>query len=446
VRGVARPTRASRIVFELWLPEAGWNGRYYQLGNGGFGGDLHHPPLAAEAARGNAAAVTDTGHTGDGFDASWAAGHPERVVDYGHRSIKSTSDAARALIRAYYGRAAAHRYFAGCSNGGRQALMAAQRYPDDWDGIIAGAPANLWTDQLVSFAALQRRLRTVPGAWLPPAKLPAIQRAALASCPVATVHDSVATDPRLCRFDPARLLCRASESDDCLTPAQIESLRRITAAGYQPTSAAVVENWNRWIVNPDTSSPSQLIFATQAFRYLLQDRPAWEVAAFDPRRDVPSARVRATLDADSTDYRRFRDRGGRILSYFGWADALISPGAGIHYYHRVQRIMERARTEGFYRLFMVPGMTHCQGGASPDAFGQSLSASALRPDRRHDIRHALEAWAEQGIPPDELVAARYRGGDPAKGIAATRVLRPWRLEPRRRSTPPVSSRKVKRQQ
>ena len=148
---VARPTQKSEISFELWLPD-GWTGRYAQLGNGGFAGNIDHPSLAAEIRRGNAAAMTDTGHKAGQFDASWALGQPEKVIDYGYRSIKATSDAANLLIGRYYDRPAQRRYYIGCSNGGRQALMAAQRFPEDWDGVLAGSPAMQWTRQLATFA------------------------------------------------------------------------------------------------------------------------------------------------------------------------------------------------------------------------------------------------------------------------------------------------------
>ncbi|MGH8186885.1 MAG: tannase/feruloyl esterase family alpha/beta hydrolase, partial [Steroidobacteraceae bacterium] len=192
VQADARPTADSQIRFELWMPASGWNGRYYQLGNGGYAGSISYAALAAELRRGNAVAATDTGHTGGPFDAAWALGHPERIVDYGWRSLKETFDGAQALIRAYYGTSASHRYFNGCSNGGRQALMLAQRFPADWDGILAGAPALNWTAQLASFALIQYVLRSDPENWIGPAKLHAIQRAALGSCaPAARVRDGI---------------------------------------------------------------------------------------------------------------------------------------------------------------------------------------------------------------------------------------------------------------
>jgi feruloyl esterase len=424
VRGIARPTPASRITFELWLPRSGWNERFYQIGNGGFAGNIDYPSLASEAARGNAVAITDTGHSGTQFDASWAVGQPERVVDYGHRSIKATADAARALVSAYYGMPPRWRYFAGCSGGGRQALMAAQRYPDDWDGVLAGAPANIWMRQLVTFARLQQHLRR-PGAWIAAAKLPSIQRAALASCPSGSVVGGVATNPESCRFDPASLVCRTADSPNCLTPVEAAMLRRLQQAGFEPSAAAYPESWTQWILNLDPVAPSQHRFATEAFRYLVRNDPDWRVELFDPRRDRPSRSLREAVDSDSTDLARFRARGGRILSYFGWADPVLSPRAGLAYYRRVvQRMGGAARTRDFYRLFMVPGMTHCQGGLGPDSFGQSMVSPPLRPDAAHDIRLALERWVEQGVAPGSLVAVRYRHGDPRAGVTATQILRP----------------------
>jgi feruloyl esterase len=319
VQGEAQPTADSQIGFELWLPATGWNGRYYQLGNGGFAGTIHHPALAAELRRGNAVAATDTGHRANAFDASWALNHPEKIVDYGYRSLQETSRTAHELVRAYYGRSARYSYFTGCSNGGRQALMAAQRFPEDWDGILAGAPALDWTQQLTTFAS------------------------------------QPAGDVRL-----------------------------------------------------------QLTFAEQFFRYLVHDDPTWNLGQFDRQRDGDLARQRRigsqtlsqVLDATDADLTRFERRRGKLLMYFGSADDLISPQAGVDYYERVVAQMGgMERTQAFFRLFMVPGMGHCQGGASPHAFGQAYVAPGMRDDPEHDIRRALEAWVEQGKAPERIVEA-----------------------------------------
>jgi feruloyl esterase len=438
--GVARPTKDSRITFELWLPD-GWSGRYAQLGNGGFAGNIDHASLANEIRRGNAAAMTDTGHKASQFDASWALGHPEKVVDYGYRSIEATADSAKWLIEYYYGQRPTRRYFVGCSNGGRQALMAAQRYPDDWDGIIAGSPPVQWTRQLATFAAIQHRLRSDQENWIPAGKLPAIARAALEACD--SVEQSPA-DPQ-CRLDTRRLLCRGADAPGCLTGAQAATLNLIQSGpqggpsgpfyfGFDPTGAALAGNWDQWIVNPDRNAPSQLVFATQAFRYLILDRPDWQIEDFDPKRDLSRAserkiagrRLSALLDPDDPDLSRFRKHGGKIIMYVGSADPVISPAAGVAYYRDVvKRAGGVDQTRSFFRAFVVPGMQHCQGGLAPNAFGQAWVAPALIGDPRQDIRLALEAWVERDRPPDSIIAAKYDNDRSGGRLVATRELRAY---------------------
>jgi len=382
---IVRGTLEGRIGFELRMPDR-WNGRYYQIGTGGFAGRIFPESLAWEAVKGNAAAMTDGGHRGDSMDARWAAGDRRALEDYGHRSIKATSDAAARLIAAYYGRPARKRYFAGCSNGGRQALMAAQRYPADWDGIVAGAPANLLTRQLTSFAHLQRRLAALPP--LDAATLARVHRAALARCPRGTVEAEIALAPERCRY-------RARDP----------RIAAIAAAGYEPTSTA---GWTGWSVAAPGVPAAQVTFAEQAFRHLLHDEPGWTL---QDRARPASAVTRRALDADG-DLRAFRRRGGKIVSYFGWADPLIAPRPHLAW----QRSLGPSRH--FYRLFMVPGMGHCQGGGVPDAFGQSPASPAAAADPEHDIRAALEAWVETGRAPERLVAVRWEGGR----VAERRVL------------------------
>jgi feruloyl esterase len=437
VTAVATPTADSRIGFELWLP-AGWNGRYSQLGNGGFAGNIDQPSLADEIRRGNAAAMTDTGHKGSQFDASWALGHPEKVIDYGYRSIKITTDAAKHLIEQYYGRAPARRYFIGCSNGGRQALVAAQRYPEDWDGVLAGSPPVSWTRQLATFAAIQHRLRSRSENWIPLSKLAAIQRSAAILCGDARSSGTH------CRVPTDRLRCHGPENADCLTPAQAATLKLIqsgpkhhgerwTHYRFEPTAAALANNWDQWILNPDHSAPSDLLFATQAYRYLILDRPDWRVEDFDPSRDLerasrrmvggrPLARV---LDADGPELGRFERRGGKLIMYVGWSDAVISPTAGVDYYRSLMHRLGTERVQRFARLFVVPGMQHCQGGIAPNAFGQARIAPAAEPDRHHDVRRALEAWVERGIPPTSVIAAKYSGEQPSHRPIEIRELRPF---------------------
>jgi feruloyl esterase len=393
ITAIARPTPLSRVGIEMRLPLEGWTGRYVQLGTGGFAGMIFPGALADEVRRGNAVAMTDSGHAADRMTAAWAAGNREAVIDYGYRSIKATSDTAHRLIRAFYGGPPRVRYFVGCSNGGRQALMAAQRYPDDWDGILAGSPANPWTEQLYRHAALQHRLA---GLALSPDRLPQIQQAALASCPPGSVRNGVATDPRLCRFNPEKA---------GLTPAETAAVHAIMAAGYEPTSAAQPDGWARWIVG---AHPGQRDFAEQAFRYLLQSAPNWKLEDFDPAPARAAASRAAPILDVAPDFARFRTKGGKILSYFGWADALIAPRLALDFHAKAKA------SPDFYRLFMVPGMGHCQGGVGPVDFGQSADAPAAAANPDHDIRMALERWVEQGRPPDRLISTDPKTGNKAE--------------------------------
>jgi len=398
---VSRPTPASRIGTEVWLPLSGWSGRYVQLGTGGFAGTIPEAGLAAEVRRGNAAAVTDTGHRGaDGFDASWALGQPEKVVDYGHRSLEVSARAAKQVTSAFYGAAPRNSYFVGCSNGGRQALMAAQRYPEDWDGILAGAPALRWTDQLASFATIQHALRGRPGAMIPTAKLAAIARTG---------------------GDPARLRCTGPETDACLTAPQLQALAVITR-DFDAREAAIPGGWDQWIVNPDRAAQSQLTFAEQFFGHVVLGRPGWRVEDLQPE-DLQRARALSPiLDATDADLAGFRRRGGKLLIYAGAADPVISLASAIAYYRGLG-------AQDFARLFVIPGMLHCQGGVAPNAFGQAPVAPALKADAEHDVRRALEAWVEEGRAPGRLTAVKYVDDDPARGPAATRVIEAYRARP-----------------
>lgn len=388
VIGSAHPVPGSDIRFTVYLPAPDrWSGRYYQIGNGGFAGAIHLPTLEEGARRGDAIAATDTGHRSNGFDASWAPGNPVALADYGWRSIKATRDAAQAIALAYYDRKPAHRYFMGCSNGGRMALMAAARWPEDWDGIIAGAPANPWTVQLRNFEQVQAAIRA-PGGWLDRPQLELVRRAALASCPAGSVRNGIAQQPDACRPDWNHVMCKGMAGTECLSAPQRASVQAITHAGYAP-AAMDIDDWERWIFNPDVAAPSQLTFADQARRHFFEH--------FD------DATLSSNLDIRPEQLRAFRDRGGKILSYFGWSDAVIAPRLGLRWHRSVEQATTGpGRPLDFYRLFMVPGMQHCQGGAGAVSFGQSIEAPARFARPSYDVRLALEEWVEHGHSPTAL--------------------------------------------
>jgi feruloyl esterase len=440
VEAVSRPTSDSEIKFEVWLPLGdAWNGKFQQMGNGGYAGSIIPATIASGVARGYATANTDDGHTGP--DPSFALGHPERVVDFGHRAVHETAEQAKAIIQAFYGKAPKRSYFYGCSDGGREALMEAQRYPADFDGIVVGAPANNWTRLLTGFVWNWRALNETPGSMIPPAKLPAIQAAVLKACDrLDGVADGLIEDPRRCRFDPATLRCSAADGPSCLTGAQVTALEKIYGGpksgtpnekifpGMVPGTEAFPGNWNPWLLGPSpVGLPIQAWFGTGFYANLVFGDPKWDFHGFDLDRDLATAltRVGGLLDSNDPNLAPFRDRGGKLVQFHGWGDAAITASSSIEYYERVKRTLEGPPGKpvaDFYRLFMVPGMGHCAGGAGPSHFGNGL---ATAPDADHDIRAALERWVEQGTAPEMLIASGIRSGDPVGDPAKeTKITRP----------------------
>ncbi|MDX2056164.1 MAG: tannase/feruloyl esterase family alpha/beta hydrolase [Gemmatimonadales bacterium] len=444
VRGTARPVPDSEIRFEVWLPEPGaWNGKFQQAGNGGYAGSIPAGSLANALLRGYATAGTDDGHVG--MDPSFAIGHPEKVVDFGHRAVHLTAGHAKAVIEAYYGRAATRAYFVGCSDGGREALMEAQRYPADFDGIVVGAPANNWTRLLTSGVWNWRALNETPGSAIPVAKLGLIQRAAVAACDrLDQVADGLIEAPNRCRFDPASLQCRGADQPDCLTTAQLTALRKIYDGprsprtgeriypGAIPGTEAVPGNWNPWIVaSPQQPLPFIAWFGTTFYQSMVFENPAWDYRTMDFDRDLATAlaKVGGVLDAVDPDLRAFRDRGGKMIQYHGWGDAAISATGSIDYYQQVLTSVGPGVPD-FYRLFMVPGMGHCGGGIGPTDFGQfETGPTAADPDR--DIVAALDRWVERGVAPERIIATGIRPGEPMSDPSkATRISRPLCVWPR----------------
>jgi feruloyl esterase len=438
VAGVIKPSADSNIQFEVWMPASGWNQKFQGIGNGGFAGSISYAGMAAALSRGYATASTDTGHQGGGTDATWALGHPEKVLDFGYRAIHETAEKAKAIIRAFYGDGPRRSYFSSCSNGGRQALMESQRFPADYDGIIAGAPANNWTHLVSAAASYVRATLAEPGGYIPAAKLPAIQAAALAACDTLDqVKDGIIENPPECRFDPASLLCRGAESDSCLTAPQVASLKKLYGGladargrriypGYAPGGEAEQGGWGPWITGTEPQKSLLFAFGTQYFKNIVYADPAWDFRSFDVGRDLSAAHGKTAqiLNATDPDLKRFRERGGKLILYHGWSDAAIPGQAVIDYYRSVIAKMGEKETSGFVRLFMAPGVQHCGGGSGPNVFGQG--SPGVEGDPLHDIDAALERWVEQGIAPERIVATKFKtGADPASGVERTRPLCPY---------------------
>jgi hypothetical protein len=435
VAGVIKPTSDSEIKFEVWLPSANWNGKFHGIGNGGFAGSISYTGLAGALTRGYATASTDTGHSGG--DASWALGHPEKIVDYGHRAIHEMTEKAKLVVKAFYGDGPKRSYFASCSNGGRQALMEAQRYPNDYDGIIAGAPANAFSQILTGFAWNMQLLLSDSANYIPAKKLKAIETAALAACDARDgVTDGVLDDPTKCGFDPAVLLCKGAETDDCLTENQVAALKKIYAGprnakgqliipGFTPGGETGLGGWAPWITGATPTAALQFFFSTQAFKNMVYNNPGWDYKTFDLERDGKAAdeKLAPVLNATDPNLKAFSARGGKLILYHGWNDAALPPVNTINYFQSVVAKLGQRQANGFMRLYMAPGVQHCAGGPGPDTFGQMVTSA--QSDPQHDLTLALERWVEQGVAPEQVIATKRQGANPQAPASRTRPLCPY---------------------
>ena len=428
VLGVIKPSGDSSIQFEIWMPSAGWNGKFQGVGNGGYAGSINHPDMSAALTSGYATASTDTGHQGGGTDAGWALSHPDKIVDFGHRAIHEMTVTAKAVTRAFYGEMPRRSYFNSCSNGGRQALMEAQRYPEDYDGIVAGAPANYWTHLLTNAVWDSVATLADKAAYISSKKLPAIEAAALAACDSNDgVKDGVIEDPSHCHFDPSVLQCREAETDRCLTAPQLSALKILYAGsakfpGYAPGGEAEPGGWAAWITGAAPEQSLMYAFGTQFFKNMVFDNAAWDYHTYNIDRDTRAAddKLAPILNATNPDLSRFKARGGKLIVYHGWSDAAIPASNALDYYRSVSAKMGAKQTAQFFRLFMVPGMQHCGGGPGPNDFGQSGPA---RGDADHNIGAALERWVDQGTPPEKIIATKRKDDRNPKGeLVRTRPL------------------------
>ena len=441
VKAVARPTSDSEIRFQVWLPLANWNGKFEQVGNGGWAGSIPASAMIDPLRRGYATAGTDDGHQG-GNDAAWAVGHPEKLIDFGYRAVHETSLQARTLIRAFYGKDPSRSYFVGCSDGGREALMEAQRYPNEFDGIIAGAPANYWSHLFTGFVWNEQALLMDPSSRIPSFKLMVIQKAVLAACDgLDGVKDGLLSDPRSCHFDPRELLCHGANGQDCLTGPQIEALQKIytgpknprTGAqlfpGYPPGTESVTGTWDAWIIPQTPRGGSiQSAFADSYYGQVVFEKPRWDFRTmnFDADVTVGDEKTGSILNATNVDLRQFGTHGGKLIQYHGWGDAAISPLNSIDYYDSVRSFFAKSGAQpvqDFYRLFMVPGMGHCSGGIGATSFGNMPGTASISTDPERDVLSALERWVEKGVSPDHLIGSGTVAGNASKRM--TRPLCPY---------------------
>ena len=406
------PSADSDIGVEVWLPLSGWNGKYQAVGNGGWAGAISYPALAAAVKRGYAASSTDTGHTGN--SAAFALGHPEKLIDYAYRSEHAMAVAAKAVVRTFYGSVPSRSYFNGCSTGGRQALVEASRYPDDFDGIIAGAAANPKTHldawRMVMSLAMFKHAESL----IPSSKYPAIHKAVVDACDsLDGVRDGLIENPQRCRFDPEVLRCKGADGPNCLTAPQMESARVAMSPLKDPKTGAEMFpgyelgtelGWGRLLGGPNPYET-----ALDTYKYVIFKNPSWDWRTFSLERDLAEA-TRVTeglLTPIDPNLTPFAAHGGKLLMYHGWADESIPPRASVNFYTRTRQATHApASNTDWVRLFMVPGMQHCGGGEGPNTF---------------DSVGALESWVERGQAPASIVASHSTGGR----VDRTRPLCPY---------------------
>jgi len=405
------PSADSNIAVEVWLPVLGWNAKYEALGNGGWAGTIGYAALAGAVMRGYAASATDTGHTG--ASASFALGHPEKLVDYAYRSEHLMAVAAKSVIQAFYGNRPSRSYFNGCSTGGRQALVEAQRFPDDFDGIIAGAAANPKTRldawRMVMSLAMLKSSETL----IPESKYSTIHHAVVEACDsLDGVRDGLIENPTRCHFDPQKLLCKGADDPGCLTAPQVEAAKVVMSPLKDPKTAEEIFpgfepgnelGWGRMLSGPDPYGTTY-----DSFRYVVFQDPAWNWRTFSLERDLAKAEqmghgLLTSIDPNLTAFAR----RGKLLMYHGWADQDIAPRASVNFYQRTkQATTAPASNTDWVRLFMVPGMQHCGGGEGPNEF---------------DTISALESWVERGQPPASMLASHRTEGK----VDRTRPLCPY---------------------
>lgn len=431
VAGVLRPSSDSEIRFEVWMPEQGWNGRFLGVGNGGFAGSIGYGEFTNYLKRGFAVAGSDAGHQAEGTDASWAYGHAEKVKDFGWRAVHLTTERGKQIVQAYYGKAEEKAYFDACSDGGREALMEAQRFPEDYDGILAGAPANAWSIMLAAGVADLQNLIGDPRAYISDLKLPAIQKASLAACDALDgVEDGVIGDPTKCHFDPNTLLCKGGETLDCLTQPQMDALQSLYTGArdgqgkifFPGFSMGDETGWREWVMGEDPGSSLFSRFVQNDFRYVVTGDPKWNVLTANVDATLQLSREKSAADLDSTnsDLSRFSSRGGKLILYHGWNDAAIPPGNTIAYYKSVEEKMGAQQAELFVRLYMVPGMEHCGGGPGANSFGQFGMETAK--GSKPGLFDSLQGWVEKGSPAEGVVATKYATGE--NGARKTVMTRP----------------------
>jgi len=406
VAAALKPTADSDIRIEVWLPVGGWNGKLESVGNGAWAGVISYPALATALKAGYAAASTDTGHQGNNPD--FIAGHPEKLADFVHRGVHEMTVAAKGIVDGFYGSAPKYSYWNGCSTGGRQAFTEAQRYPGDYDGIIAGAPAAYVTRLQGIQVWISQQANRSPGSLIPAEKFSLLHNAVLAACDgLDGVKDGVLEDPTKCKFDPRVLACKEGDGPNCLNAEQVQTarmlysgLRFVSSSGSHEHAGVIFPGiepgselgWNM-LAGPKPMSLAVEMYKYAALGYTAKDN--WDAKDFKVDDMMRFEKEKGTaVNSVNPNLNAFFSHNGKLLMYHGWADPGVPPQGTVDYFNSVTKTVG-AKAADDMRLFMVPGMGHCRGGDGTDEF---------------DAVKALEQWVENGKAPERIEASRVRNG------------------------------------
>jgi feruloyl esterase len=445
VQGVARPSSDSEIKFEVWLPATAkdWTGRFKLNGTGGYAGAIPYPRLVQDIDDGFVTAASNMGHDG-GEGPAWTLNHPEKVKDWGLRAHYFVAAAAKALANAYYAKPVRYSYFEGCSNGGRQAMMMAQRYPELFDGIAAGAPSQFYPEILTWLAysgKIQTPVQGQPAA-LPAAKRQLLSRASHAACDGQDgLADGQITNPRACNFNPTALRCTSGDAPNCLTEPEMNVAQAMyagmrTSSGVQRYAGVMPGSEGEWDPNFGDNGRygpfiGHYVYARTSPPYEWRRDLNW-----DDQFDQIKAFITPVTAAPSPDLSAFKARGGKLVQFHGWADPIVPPQGSPAYFNALiqfEKLKSLPRAEydaavsnispaqvtadslalastvqGYHRLFMLPDVGHCRGGTGPEAIGGGFTepTKAQRTAESHVVG-ALERWVEQGVAPASIVATKY---------------------------------------
>lgn len=406
----SRPSTDSDIKIEVWMPQSGWNGKFQGVGNGGWAGVIGYPALAAAVADGYATASTDAGHVGN--SAKFALGHPEKLVDMGYRAIHEMTVQAKAVTDAFYAKSPTLSFFNGCSQGGRQALTEAMRYPEDYNGIIGGAPALYNMQITVGRIALNAIANRSAASVIGPEKYVAVHDAVLAACDTLDgVKDGVLENPMRCRFDPKVLECKGADGPSCLTPPQVDTMRQLYAPRPIGTFGTLAP-----ILQPGTelswatlAGPRPLGLSLEGMQYIVFKDPAWDINKFNPATDFDlamNADRDRVLSLSDPNLKPYFDRGGKLIIYHGWQDPQVPAQGAVTYFNDVLKTLGKDVAGNSVQLYMIPGMNHCRSGPGPDTF---------------DKMGAIESFVATGKAPAQIVASHLTDGK----VDRTRPLCPF---------------------